>query len=225
MVLRDLQSYLRRIFGAEVRSCGTTAVKVCNHIGNLHFRRNELKQAAVSYNLAIQYCADDSSNNEDRAVSHLNLGTVYWRDGDIPEAIWHLEKSLSLQSRQQKSSSSLETSLTAASVFHQLGLCHSLSGNIECAISALIKALNIQKNVHKGEASIEVARIYDVIGKVFARANRYDDAIVFYQKALDLYTRLNSPNRTTVLKSIEMVNQSKGIIAATPIATLATSLG
>jgi tetratricopeptide (TPR) repeat protein len=155
------------------------------------------------------------------ASSYHNLGTVCWRTGDIPQAIYFLDKSLSKHCRQQQqqqqqhslvsSSTPMETSLMVASVYHQLGICQSLLHNVDSALASFHQALTIRSNVYHGETNLIVARTYDAIGHMYHHIGyQYDDALVYHRKALDICRRLNDTSFTaSILHNIVLVYQSK----------------
>lgn len=76
-----------------------------------------------------------------------------------------------------------------AESYESLSELRTIKKEYEGSLRQLEKALAIRKGVH-GEESLPVARVEHMIGRAYAYMEKYDDAVVWYTKALDRVKRL-----------------------------------
>jgi tetratricopeptide (TPR) repeat protein len=208
--LKELEQSLQR----HIVKHGEKSPKVAMdylQIGNEHFRKGHMMEAEANYMLAVQ--CDPS---EHLSKAYLNLGTVKWRTGDLPSAIHFLQRALGPDELgTELRGISLEESTTAASAYHQLGICYALCGEWQRAISSLEAARMIRVRV-LGPADVSVGRTLDMIGKVWSMQGNYEEAMNYYQKALvclmstDNVSNVSDANIATVLLNMARVQMTAG---------------
>lgn len=164
-----------------------TAV-VHNQIGNYYFRKGNLEAATASYEQAVS-----CEPGEHLATSFLNLGTCYWRSGDVLHAIYYLREALKVH--HEVEGKSLEEAATPASVHHQLGLCYALSGDFDLAMDSLRKALKIRERFAD---KIEFGQTVDAIGKVHFMQGNYKAALACHKTALTHIAEGKGPTVNTL---------------------------
>jgi tetratricopeptide (TPR) repeat protein len=167
--MKLLTKALRRNISRYGETHPTTA-QIYNQIGNIYFRQGDWASAAVHYKLAMR-----CGGGEQLSAAYSNLGTVYWRRGEIETAIDYLHRALTAQPN-------LDTAGTA-SIYHQLGVCYALSNDTKNAIESLEKARAIRIRV-LGPSDVAVALTNDAIGKVLCMQNKFDEAMACHQQAL-----------------------------------------
>ena len=150
-----------------------------NKLGNAHFRDGRLSQAQECYQNAV--CCDPCSCT---ASAYLNLGTVYWRMSDTAQAIHMLKQALAChEANLQGNQSSLRTSSFAASVFHQLGLCHALQKQFDNAVALLNKALAIRKRLN---ASVDVGKTLSALANVMTMKGDKQEAVAYHEQSYQI---------------------------------------
>lgn len=172
-------------------------------LGNVYFRQGNLDRAAAAYKLAVEACA---APGEHLSTAYLNLGTVRWRSGEISEAIRCLQQALHEMLD--------EESMSAASAYHQLGLCYALTSDWTMAVTFLNRALTIRA---RGSSQVAVGQTMDAIGRVYFMQGRYDEALAFHHHALRLLQTAGVIDIATPLQNIANVH----IAASMPQAALA----
>ena len=162
-------------------------------LGNVYFRTNELDKAAEAYSNATKR----TSNPSARSDALLNLGTVCWRSGKIPQAIRFLSQAL------EESSGNLATE---ASVRHQLGLCLALQGNFPESIGMLEEARVLRTNANQTTA---VGKTVDAMGKVYLLQGNLVQALHCHRKAYRILQFCGSRTQT-VLSNMAKVHEAAG---------------
>ena len=144
----DLVLAINKSIEQNIRDYGEThptTVQLHIQMGNVCFREGSLVDAATAYRRAVDACSDDTPSGDYLSTAYLNLGTVYWRSGQIPYAIHCLKQALQTHEMHvAQLGQSLDESPTAASVFHQLGICYSLSEDWTNALDSLEHARSIR---------------------------------------------------------------------------------
>lgn len=178
-------------------------VIICNQIGNILFRQGELDRAGSYYNLAIQYATTATL----LATSYRNLATVCWRTGHLSQAIQYLESSLECEKIQAAISHCSINTSSVAMVYHQLGLCYALLKNFGRAHESLNKALGIRKDLG-GELNADVARTLDALGRICFLETKYNYAIHYHRRALQIYHTLGRQDTSTIMQNLKMAYQA-----------------
>lgn len=215
--IRRLSKTIKR----NVRDYGAkhaSTVQLRIQMGNVCFRHGDLVGAANAYKKAVEAC---DSPGEPLATAYLNLGTVYWRSGEISYAIHCLERSLQVlemvdtaaaassskpppqqQRGHTKTDESSSATATAASAHHQLGLCHSLNGDWTRAMASLERAKAIRSAAPAGNGGgggpIAVAQTVDAMGQVHRLRGEHEAALACHDRALALLSGVPGAAATTV---------------------------
>jgi tetratricopeptide (TPR) repeat protein len=184
-------------------------------LGNLRFTGSEYAKALDIYQLA-EKISEQIDDKEGIATARLNLGSVYYFQGNYEVALDHYRRAetlfLSLDNRfeaarchfgigltyqaQRKKTEALKTYEEALKEFQLAGdrteILNTLAsigglqyelGNYEAAGKTLLAVAGMGEN---GE-------IYSRVAETFYMQHDYTQALVYYQRALDLFTTQNSP--------------------------------
>ena len=183
-------------------------------LGNLRFTGSEYAKALDVYQLA-EKISEQISDKEGVATARLNIGSVYYFQGNYEPAIDHYRKAetlfLSLNNRfeaarchfgialtyqaQEKQTQALKTFEEALKEFKAVddedeilntlasigGLQYQL-GNYEAASQTFLAIAALGEN---GE-------IFSRVAEAFYMQHDYAQALIYYQRALDLFTAKNS---------------------------------
>jgi len=189
-----------------------------NCLGNTHFRQGKVDEAVSAYKLAVQ--AADAG--EHLTAAYSNLGTCYWKSGNVSEAVHMLEQALAVHELDLvQRDQDMKASLQAAAIYHQLGVCYCLMSEYTDALSRLEQARAIRV---RADAS-SVGPTLDAMGKVYLMQNRLDEAMTCHQQALQIQynaqtlrnmanVHLQSGNTTaaiTVLQEVCKLQKSAGL--------------
>lgn len=183
-------------------------------LGNLRFTGSEYAKSLDIYQLA-EKISEQIGDKEGTATARLNLGSVYYFQGNYEFAIDHYRKAetlfLSLNNRfeaarchfgialtyqaQRKQTDALKTYEEALKEFQSLGdkteILNTLAsigslqyqlGNYEAASQTFLAVAALGEN---GE-------IFSRVAEAFYMQHDYAQALVYYQRALELFTAQNS---------------------------------
>lgn len=208
-LVRTLPKHIRK-FGATHESTAA----LYNELGNAHFRIGQNDAAAKAYKKAVA-----CDPGEHLVSAYSNLATVYWKQGQVKEAINFLQQAWGFHEISTLSSGkSMQTSPTAANICHQLGLCHSLSMDFDKALQYLEQAREIRFRI-AGSSDVLVGRTIDAIGKVHWMKGDLDSAMQCHAMALSCLTKLHAPTINT------LQNMARVHMAANRLEAAASVLG
>lgn len=186
-----------------------------NEMGNAYFRTGQNDAAIRAYRKAVA-----CEPGEQLVSAYSNLATVHWRQGQVAEAIGLLQQAWDLHELQSLSSGkSMLASPTAADICHQLGLCHSLSGDFDRALHYLEEARKTRVRIAGGTGSVPVGRTMDAIGKVHWMRGDLESAMQCHAWALACLTRLHAPTVGT------LQNMARVHVAANRVEAAVSVLG
>lgn len=122
--------------------------------------------------------SDLGSNNvwgidTELAEVHAKIGMVYAELGGWPESIAYYQRSIAL------SPNSVETYRKLAQVWLKLG-------QKQYHIASLEKAITLELELEDGEALYHKPEVWVKVGDKLANAERWDEAIVHYQRAIEI---------------------------------------
>jgi tetratricopeptide (TPR) repeat protein len=175
---------------------------IYNEMGNVHFRQGNLKAAQESYKRAIT-----CESGKHVATAYMNLGTVYWSQGDVRQALEMLEQALASHELDLlKVGKGLEDSPMAASVYHQLGLCHALKRDFGTAMTCMELAFKIR---NLSGATVDVGKTVDAMGKICYLQGDFYAAQEHHKSAYRLLAASNAATET-VLQNLANCYEATG---------------
>lgn len=174
----------------------TVIAFVYKRIGSIYHYRNDYSEARnnYQYSLAI-YLESNPIDNKAIADIYRRLGMVYRGMEEFEKALDYLNNAI----LEIEKNTPID-SLTMAKVYHSMGITYFLKGDFDIAFTTLRKTLNIRKQVlglHE-----EVGITYGSIGDVFAYYGQFDSSLVYYQKGLEIETKLFDLNDNNDLRNL-----------------------
>jgi tetratricopeptide (TPR) repeat protein len=137
----------------------------------------------------------------------MNLGTVYWSQGDVRKALKMLEQALASHELDLlKIGKGLEDSPMAASVYHQLGLCHALKRDFGTAMTCITLAFKIRNFLG---ASVDVGKTLDAMGKICYLQGDFHAAQEHHKSAYRFLAASNAAT-VTVLQNLAKCYEATG---------------
>lgn len=135
-----------------------------------------------------------------------NIGNVYWRMGNLHEAISRLENSLRIFGIVSKKDG-VDT-LEICNTLHSVGIVHYLLGNTDKALATFARELKSRK-IACGENSLDVARTLDAMGSAYLQKGCNSKSITYFQDALNIKQAL--PNTSCISLVISMKNLANAL--------------
>ena len=122
--------------------------------------------------------------DEDIAIANcqVKLGTIYYITGDFEAAINSYSDALYVC---EEVDEDVEEHLLIP-IYKGLGECYLSQGDLELALESYASCLKIQKS-ELGDNCIEMASVCDSIGLIYQESKKFDEAMQFYKKALQIY--------------------------------------
>jgi tetratricopeptide (TPR) repeat protein len=181
-----------------------------NKLGNSYFREDNLAQAKECYQNAV--CCDPCRST---ASAYLNLGTIYWRTAEADRAMPMLKQALDCHEAdlQAQGNHSLLKSPFAASVYHQMGLCHALQTDFDNALASLKKSLAIYQRL---KASVEEGKILSAMGKVMTMKGDKQRAVAYHElsyRILASNQALSALYLSNLAKAYEAIGENSKALA------------
>lgn len=143
--------------------------------GNTYFTRGELKEAENKFKQALAR-AETNEWQSTIARAKLSLGSLYLQQSDSVEAIKYLQPALDFYQKNGYKKETLQAQLA-------FGYAADQTGNYDAAIKAFSEQL--QTAEEKGDKSL-VYYTHAAIGLVFIHQEKFSDALVHYDKSLEL---------------------------------------
>ena len=181
--------------------------KIYTSLGNLHFREGRINEAINSYKGAIE-CREGPHS----ATACLNLGTAYWNQVNVPEAIKYLQQALKeFEQGCSRSGTSPELNPEIASCHHQLGLAYALGKEYESAVFEIESACRMRLAMY-GSAHPMTARTLDAAGRIHTLRGEFDHALHCHEQALTVLQ--GTPHAIATLDNIASAHMGRGDILA-----------
>ena len=141
------------------------------------------------------------------ASAYLNLGNVYWSQGDYDEALGYYEKALPLHQARFG-----EVHPDTGLVYFNLAVLQVMTGDYDACVANAQKALGILVPA-LGERHQDVVQAYNVWGRALTRRGDPDKALPLLERALALQLSLAEPAYRTssvVYATLGETYQAKG---------------
>ena len=167
-------------FGKNDRSVGITL----NNIGNVYYLLDDNSKATAYYQKALKIKIQQLGDQHPRvADTYFNIGSVYVRDENYDKAIDFFEKALAInQANEEDQNRKLAHTLTSLSeaYFHK--------NEFELAVKYGNQAIDYYNK--SKENPIYAATAYQNLGTIYQSAKKYEQALPYYQKALEMLSPL-----------------------------------
>jgi len=162
---------------------------IINNLGMMHYAAGMPEEALVIYqrSLSIKLELFGRLQIQSAAVYH-NMGVVYAQLGQHERALPYLEQALRIRTEVLGE----DHPLVAVSLLHVGHLYKNMAstlydkGDFLQALKKYQRALSMMMEMH-GEQSYEVGYVYSYIGETLSKYGRYDAALLYLQKARDIY--------------------------------------
>ncbi|KAL7579909.1 hypothetical protein ACA910_004914 [Epithemia clementina (nom. ined.)] len=172
-------------------------------LGNLHFREGRIHEAISSYKCALE-CGEGTHS----ATACLNLGTAYWNQVNVPEAIKYLKDALTaFELGCSRSGASPDVNPEIASCHHQLGLAYALGKEYDLAVYEIESACRMRLAMY-GAAHPMTARTLDAAGRIHTLRGEYDHALHCHEQALTVLQ--GTPHAIATLDNIASAHMGRG---------------
>ena len=197
-LLRKLRKTIKR-YGEKDPAVGA----IYTALGNLHFREGRTSEAINSYKGAIE-CRDGPHS----ATACLNLGTAFWNQNDVPQAVKYLTKALKALSQNcSRQGIAKELCPEVASCHHQLGLVYALGKQYDNAVYEIEAACRMRLAMY-GSVHPMTARTIDAAGRIHTLRGEYDQALHCHEQALTVLQ--GTPFATATMENIAMAHLGRG---------------
>lgn len=153
--------------------------RIFRNLGVAYGRLSEFSDAIKYYELSLRKHREDDC--EFRAGALINLGWVYYQQGDYTKAIDTFEQSVSLLKGERK---------TKAAALNNLGVAYYRQRNWDEALRCFDKSLSIKTEL--GDI-YGIAATVDNIGLVYTAKKDWANADKYHHKSLNLYKSLGDP--------------------------------
>ncbi len=176
---KALECQIKALDLAQKINSPTHRASIYFNIGNIYFNLNQYDEATNSYLKALEiYSKTDDESGQ--SICNNNLGECYLKQNNINEAITYYQKALKY--------AVIKKDTTNISLFMlNIGNANRLAGNLRKASSTLRDALNLCE--HHANLGTK-AEIYLYLGETVAAQKKSDQAVRFYNNALDLATKI-----------------------------------
>lgn len=149
--------------------------------GGLFWLRHELDQAIVAYKQALKY--SDSEKSPDRKAKALgNIAMAYNQNLESDSAILYLNKTIAF-AKEKKIAEQYRKGL------FDLGIFYLYQGNY---IEAFRNFEKTKEEVSNVQDSVLLMHLYGNFGVLYADLNKFDSALLYYNKALEVDEKLSS---------------------------------
>ncbi|CAF0789404.1 unnamed protein product [Adineta steineri] len=172
-------------------------------LGKLLLQIGQFNKADELYNVLLEQTSDEN----DKALYHHQLGYIKDDQGDYEKAIWYYERGLEIE---QKTLPSNHPSL--ATSYNNIGLVFDNMGEYSKALSYFEKALEIQQKTLPSNHPL-LATSYNNIGLVYKKMGENSKALSYFEKALEISEKTlpsNHPDLATSYNNTGLVFDNMG---------------
>jgi tetratricopeptide (TPR) repeat protein len=195
--LLEAHRRFQELANSGIANAESMAILVVTDLGNCLLKLGRLDEAARAYEIAIER-STSLQNLRQVAVAKFQLGTVSLHQKRYRGA-------LEIYMAARDAFEALGEPRSVASVWHQIGIVHQESGQIEPAEQAFRQSLAI--NVREGNFSGQVLTLLP-LGKLSNSMGRFEEAATFHRHAAEVYVQL---------KDLAMEGRARNNLAGTLI--------
>ncbi|ETO34317.1 hypothetical protein RFI_02778, partial [Reticulomyxa filosa] len=159
-------------------------VAICHcHLGNVHYRKGEYTKSIECHKkhskISLGQLGKDHTNI---AASFNNLGNSYFEAGEYEISIAYHEQALDILLKKFD-----ERHAFVAISLNELGLVW-IKGKMQInkAKEYVDKALEILNDDKNNSFDLELAKSYDVLGLILEKSEKYEEAIQYFEKSLEI---------------------------------------
>lgn len=174
----------------------------------VHQRQGLLEEAAYWAQAGHDIAAQLSTREGRRAAAHTSylLGAIYYRSGDLDQAIKHCQESV-------RGYEEIENVVGLARAFNNLGSTYRLKGDWELAREALQKSLDINRKI--GEIQ-EQGAVTNNLGNIYMNQGDWELAAEHFLESHSIWVKLGAllPQAITLSNLSQVyINQGDGVSA------------
>jgi CHAT domain-containing protein/Flp pilus assembly protein TadD len=146
-------------------------------LGNCFLEEGRVEEALNAHQNALAIYENDATDfpNSKQATCYQNIGNVYLYKGEVATAISHYRRSSTLYQG--------ERTKEALQLKNNLGLCYKYKGEWAKALQLFDEILSS----YAAPTDLFLAGVYENIGSCLYDMEAYDEAKIYYQKALNYY--------------------------------------
>lgn len=149
-----------------------------NHIANTYYIQSNYSLALSFHQKALEI-RNSSTGSVDIAISYLNIGNIYADLGENIKAMEYYQKSLQIHHSLGKDSFNI------AGVYYNISRLFEKQGQVERAFENCRKAIELFRSAGSIQDQ-NIALCYNLMGIIHKMQGDYNQAIVYYNKALDI---------------------------------------
>ncbi len=194
--------------------------------GVIVYQRGEIKHARHFFEMAYKI-HKKNGDKKNMARSNANIAVMYELEGMYDNALKRYHISLQLTEDLKNSLSEYEMHITKSKIYTNIGVLYNEIGDYKKAYPYLKKSIEEEKKIidickdslnipkYKKQTKISqngIASSYNNIGYYWENKpdKNLDSALVYYQKANDIYKEQNSPYQYNSLPNIGIIYSEKG---------------
>lgn len=174
--------------------------QILKKTGDLYTKQGQYNKALTAYNKSMNLLSEKETETLDtRTELNNSIGKLYEYKGDYSNSYKFYKKAFQLIQRENiPSGISLIT-------YNNLGNYWDIQGDYKKALDFFKKAVNLEKEEH-GEETLNLAKSYGNLGKVYLHKGVYDEAWDYMNKSLAIYYKMypdkNNPGLSTAYNNI-----------------------
>ncbi|CAF4046149.1 unnamed protein product, partial [Adineta steineri] len=154
---------------------------IFNHIGAVHYKRNEYNLALRNYEIAYEMRRKQLPSNHPHIARSLNnIGAIYKAKGDYNTALDYFQQALRVFENLYPSNN-----LQKAAVIDNIGRVYTDKEDFDMALTYFSRALEMFKHVLPDQ-HLEIARCLGAIGDAHEKKGNLDVALDYYQQQLNM---------------------------------------
>ncbi|CAF1022381.1 unnamed protein product [Adineta steineri] len=154
---------------------------VYNHIGAVHYDRNELNLALKNFEIAYEMRRKQLPSNHPHIAGSLNnIGFIYKAKGDFNTALDYYQQALTIEEKLYPGNN-----LQKAMSIGNIGRVYSDKGDLDTALTYLSRALDMFKHVLPDQHS-QIATCLGAIGYAHEKKGNLNIALDYYQQQLNM---------------------------------------
>lgn len=187
----------------------TETLSVIGQINNL---LGNHAQAVKSFQEVVSMRKAALGDHVDVALALNYLGLLHFKRGSLDLAMNNFEESL----RVRRSCNPNSTSGDIAVLSYNIGSIHLHRGDNERALKCYKDALEVERATY-GHVHQDVAVTLQLIGKVYDKCGKYDEAIQYYTEALDIWKKCAESSVDTESQRKYKLNAAKLFVSIASI--------
>lgn len=166
------------------------------NLGNFDKSLDYLRQAEK---IALDYYKSNVEVGTELCVIYNDIGSIYLQKKEYDTAQQYYEKALSYDQENEN---------YTAALYNNIGIICMEQGNYNRALEYYNKSLDIRK---EGNDTGGIAQVYNNMGKCYYHLDKYDQAILLLEDAIELHNKTNNYRSEIIgLRILSAIYNSKG---------------